>query len=147
MSLSTKSDYGLRALVELAHHANDGRPTRSMEIAARQHIPESYLEQLLVVLRRAGFIRSIRGRRGGHLLAVDPARLKVSEVVEALDGPITPISCLDETSACSRMGGCIQRSIWEDVRQAVINVLAKVSVADLAARDRAAQQGGGRYAI
>jgi Rrf2 family protein len=147
MKISTKGDYGIRALIELAHHFGDPRPMQSGEIAARQRIPESYLEQLLTTLRRAGFIRSVRGPQGGHALIRDPRELTVSEVVEALEGPIMPSDCLDEASQCSRSGGCAQRDMWEEVQSAVLEVLNRVTIAELAERERAVQAGTMRYVI
>lgn len=147
MKVSTKGDYGIRALIELTHHYGEVRPIQSSEIAARQKIPESYLEQLLTTLRRAGFIRSVRGPQGGHALIRNPAELAVSEVVEALEGAIMPTDCLDESSACSKNGGCAQRDMWIDVRDAILGVLANTTIADLAARDRALQPSGVRYVI
>lgn len=147
MKVSTKGDYGLRALIELAHRYGQPRPVQSSDIAARQHIPESYLEQLLTILRRAGFIRSIRGPQGGHALARDPSELRVSEVIAVLEGSILPIDCLDEASQCSKSGGCAQRDMWAQVRAAVLRVLDNTTIADLAAKDRQAAAGGGRYRI
>ncbi len=147
MRVSTKGDYGIRALIELAHRFGEGRPIQSAEIAARQKIPESYLEQLLTTLRRAGFIRSVRGPQGGHALIRDPREIRASEVIEALEGPLVPIDCLDDMSACSKSGGCAQREMWAAVRDAVQNVLENVTIADLAERDRAAQPAGARYII
>lgn len=147
MKVSTKGDYGIRALIELAHHYGEARPTQSGEIAARQNIPESYLEQLLTTLRRAGFIRSVRGPQGGHTLIRNPKELRVSEVIEALEGSIIPIDCLDEASTCSKRGGCAQREMWEAVRQAVLAVLENTTIGQLAERDRAAQAGAARYVI
>ena len=147
MKISTKGDYGIRALIELTHHFGDPRPLQSSEIASRQKIPESYLEQLLTTLRRAGFIRSVRGPQGGHALIRDPAELRVSEVVEALEGTILPTSCLDEASACSKNGGCAQRDMWQAVREAILGVLDSTTIADLAERDRALSTGGTRYVI
>src|SRR3990170_5576339 len=106
MKVSTKGYYGIRALIELAHHYGEARPTQSGEIAARQNIPESYLEQLLTTLRRAGFIRSVRGPQGGHALIREPRELRVSEVIVALEGSILPIDCLDEPGGCSKPGVC-----------------------------------------
>jgi Rrf2 family protein len=147
MKVSTKGDYGIRALIELAHHYGEPKPTQSGEIAARQSIPESYLEQLLTTLRRAGFIRSVRGPQGGHALVRDPAELPVSEVITALEGSILPIDCLDESSACSKGGGCAQRDMWQAVREAILGVLDNTTIADLAERDRAVSAGGARYVI
>ena len=147
MKVSTKGDYGVRALIELTHHYGEPKPTQSGEIAARQSIPESYLEQLLTTLRRAGFIRSVRGPQGGHALIRDPDTLPVSEVIVALEGSILPIDCLDEASACSKGGGCAQRDMWEAVREAILGVLDTTTIADLAERDRAVSEGGARYVI
>jgi Rrf2 family protein len=147
MKISTKGDYGLRALIELAHHFGEVRPVQSSEIAARQKIPESYLEQLLTVLRKAGFIRSVRGPQGGHALIREPDGLRVTEVIEALEGSIMPTDCLDEGSACARNGGCAQSEMWRDVRDAILGVLDNTTIADLAARDRALQPTGTRYVI
>ena len=147
MRISSKGDYGLRALIELAHHFGERRPLQSGEIASRQRIPESYLEQLLTVLRRSGFIRSVRGPQGGHALIRQPSGLRVSEVIEALEGSITPADCLDDGGACARNGGCAQSEMWRDVREAILGVLDNTTVADLAQRDRALQPAGTRYVI
>ncbi len=120
---------------------------QSSEIAARQKVPESYLEQLLTTLRRAGFIRSVRGPQGGHALIREPGDIRVTEVIEALEGSIMPIDCLDEGSACSKNGGCAQRDMWQDVRAAILQVLDSTTIGDLAERDRAGQPGGTRYVI
>jgi Rrf2 family protein len=147
MKISTRGDYGLRALIELTHHFGETRPVQSGDIASRQKIPESYLEQLLTILRKAGFIRSIRGPQGGHALLREPSTLRVSEVIEALEGPIMPTDCLDEGSNCARNGGCAQSDMWRDVRDAILGVLDNTTIADLAARDRALQPTGTRYVI
>jgi Rrf2 family protein len=147
MKVSTKGDYGIRALIELTHRYGDARPTQSAEIAARQKVPESYLEQLLTTLRRAGFIRSVRGPQGGHALVRDPKEILVSEVVEALEGPIMLSDCLDEDSACTKNGGCAQRDMWAAVRDAILGVLSNTTIAELAERERAAQPTGARYSI
>jgi Rrf2 family protein len=147
MKISTKGDYGLRALIELAHRYGDGKPTQSGDIAARQAIPESYLEQLLGTLRRASFVRSVRGPQGGHSLARPPAQIPVDEVIEALEGPIMAVDCLDETNGCAKDGGCAQSEMWTAVRDAIVGVLAGTSIADLAERDKLAQPGGTRYII
>lgn len=148
MKVSTKGEYGIRALIELANRYGEARPIQSSEIAARQKVPESYLEQLLTTLRRAGFIRSVRGPQGGHALVRDPREIRISEVIEALEGPIMPSDCLDESSSCSAPGKeCAQRQMWSDVRDAILGVLEKTTIAELAERDRAAQPAGARYNI
>ena len=136
MRVSTKGDYGIRALVELAQHCGEG-PVQSAEIARRQCIPEPYLDQLLTTLRRAGFIRSVRGPQGGHALLREPASIRLSEVIEALEGSLSPIACLDD-ARCSKPGICAQRDVWEQVRRATQEILSGVSIADLAEKEREA---------
>ena len=146
MKVSTKGDYGVRALVELAHHYGLG-PVQSAEIASRQEVPEPYLDQLLTTLRRAGFIRSVRGPQGGHALIPEPAELKLSDVMVALEGSLAPIACVDDPDACTRTGGCIQREVWERVRDATLEILESVSIGDLAEKERKQDHNGGRYYI
>ena len=146
MKVSTKGDYGVRALVELAHHYGQG-PRQSAEIAARQEIPEPYLDQLLTTLRRAGFIRSVRGPQGGHALIRDPKEVKLSDVMVALEGSLAPIACVDDPDACTRSGGCVQRDVWERVRDATLEILESVSIGDLAEKERQYNRNGGRYYI
>ncbi len=147
MRISTKGDYGIRALIELAHHYGEERLTQSADIAARQNIPESYLEQLLATLRRAGFVRSVRGPQGGHALARPPDEIKVSEVIRALEGEIVPVECLEAASECSRAGGCAQREMWEEVQKAIMSVLDRVTIGELAAKDRQRILRADRYVI
>ncbi|MEX1253208.1 MAG: Rrf2 family transcriptional regulator [Dehalococcoidia bacterium] len=146
MKVSTKGDYGVRALVELAHRYGQG-PVQSAEIASRQEIPEPYLDQLLTQLRRAGFIRSVRGPQGGHALIREPDEVKLSEVMSALEGSLAPIACVDDPKACTRSGGCVQREVWERVRDATFDILNGVSIADLAEKEREHSHNGGRYYI
>ena len=139
-----KGDYGVRALVELAHHYGEG-PVQSAVIAGRQSIPEPYLDQLLTALRRAGFIRSVRGPQGGHALIRDPHDLRLSEAVVALEGSLAPISCLDDPTGCRKTASCSLRPVWQEVEAATIRILESITIADLAERERAA--GVARYAI
>jgi Rrf2 family transcriptional regulator, cysteine metabolism repressor len=135
VKISTKGDYSLRALIELSLHVGEG-PIQSAEIAARQHVPEPYLDQLLTRLRRAGFIRSVRGPQGGHMLNRDPKQINLREVLEVLEGSLSPIDCLDEGSVCSKHGGCAQRAVWEEIRDATTTILERTTIADLAERER-----------
>jgi Rrf2 family protein len=146
MKVSTKGDYGVRALIELAHHYGQG-PVQSAEIASRQEVPEPYLDQLLTNLRRAGFIRSVRGPQGGHALIRDPHEVKLSEVIVALEGSLAPTACVDDPESCNRIGGCVQREVYERVRNATVEILESVTIADLAEKETAKNHNGGRYYI
>jgi len=145
MRVSTRSDYGLRALIELAGNFGGG-PLQSSEIALRRHIPEQYLDQLLTTLRKAGFIRSLRGPSGGHELVRDPATICVREVIEALEGSLAPVAWLDEPpDVTDHPHQCGQREIWERIRSATSEILSSYSIADLLEREP--QATAGRYVI
>ena len=146
MKVSTKGDYGVRALVELAHRYGQG-PVQSAAIASRQEIPETYLDQLLTTLRRAGFIRSVRGPQGGHSLIDEPHKVRMSDVMVALEGTLAPSACVDDPDACKKEGGCVQREVWERVRDATQEILDSVTIADLAEKERENSHNGGRYYI
>ena len=143
MRVSTKGDYGVRALVELAHHYGEG-PIQSADIAARQGIPEPYLDQLLTTMRRAGFIRSVRGPQGGHALLRHPSQIKLSEVIESLEGSLSPIACLDN-GECTKPGICAQRDVWAEVRRATYDILNNVTIEDLAVKERSLVTGPRYY--
>src|SRR4029078_12453942 len=108
MKVSMKGDYGVRALVELAHHYGEG-PLQSAAIAARQGIPAPYLDPLLTALRRPGVSRSVRGPQGGHALIRDPHDLRLAEAVGALEGSLAPIARLDDLNACRNTASCCLR--------------------------------------
>jgi Rrf2 family protein len=145
MRVSTRSDYGLRALIELAGHYGGG-PLQSSEIALRRHIPEQYLDQLLTTLRKAGFIRSLRGPSGGHEMVRDPQTISVRDVIESLEGSISPVAWLDEPPEMTdHPHACGQREIWERIRDATNEILGSYTIADLLEREPQATTG--RYVI
>jgi Rrf2 family protein len=130
-----KVDYGVRALVDLAQHYQEGLvPTAA--VAARQAIPEPYLDQLFSILNKAGFVRSRRGPQGGHMLARPPHEITLDMVIRALEGTLAPLDCLDEPGECVLSSACAQRQVWRTVEEVVQSVLSTTSIADLAARQR-----------
>lgn len=145
MRVSTRGDYGLRALIELASHYGQG-PLQSSEIALRRHVPEQYLDQLLTSLRKAGFVRSVRGPAGGHELARPPGEISVREVITVLDGSLSPVAWLDEPpERTDHPHRCGQREIWERIRDATEAILDEYTIADLLEREPQATTG--RYVI
>ena len=136
MKISMKGDYGIRALVDLAERYGDG-PVQSRDIAEREDIPEPYLDQLLTVMRKAGFIRSRRGPQGGHVLARPPGDISMGEVIGTLEGSLSSIGCLDGTIICSLSGKCGQQEIWQIITDASRQVLDKTSIGNLLERQRA----------
>jgi Rrf2 family transcriptional regulator, cysteine metabolism repressor len=132
MLLSTKGDYGVRAMIDLAKHAGEG-PVQRAEIARRRQIPESYLDHLLAQLRRAGFIRSVRGPGGGHLLAKPADEICLLHVLEALEGSLAPLACLEGPGDEAICG---QEWVWQEIYDTMRARLAAVSLAELVEHER-----------
>ena len=133
MKVPMKVDYGVRALVELASHQGE-RPIQTAEIAAKQSIPEAYLDQLLTTLHKFGLIRSRRGPSGGHVLARDPSDISLGMVMATLEGNTPLVDCLVEPDECSLSHTCAQRGVWQSVEDAMQDLLNATTVADLAYR-------------
>ena len=130
-----KVDYGLRALVYLAQ--NYGRDASlTSDIAAGQAIPLPFLKQLLTDLRRAGLVQSRRGRHGGHLLAMPPAKIHLYEVVAALEGLPTLLDCLGDARECSLAVSCSQRLLWQRIGASIEETLKTTTLADLVEQKR-----------
>jgi len=144
MKLSTRGRYGLRALIDMTQHADQGPLTTRM-IAQRQGISERYLEQLMVPLKRSGLIKSIRGSQGGYVLGRKPEQITAGDIIRVLEGPIAPVECVSETNPenCVRSDHCVTRMLWIKVRNAMTEVLDSCTLAELAqeSRDLPPQQG------
>ena len=135
MKLSTRTRYGCRAMVELA--LNYGEGTMSLqEIASRQDISVKYLDQILAPLKTAGLIRSIRGARGGHVLARDPSTISLSDIVHVLEGSLAPVDCVDAPELCPRSTFCVTRDIWKELGDRMEDVLCSTCLSDLADQQR-----------
>ena len=132
MWISTRAQYGLRAIVDVA--AAGTRPTSLARIARAHGLSQGYLEQIFSTLRRAGIVESIRGARGGYRLRRAPSDVTVLAVVETLEGSVAPVTCIDDATSCERTGACSTESVWRDVDDAVRAVLSATTVADLLAR-------------
>src|SRR5271165_6260196 len=130
MMFSTKAEYGVRVMVELARRAGDD-PIPLTEIAAHDGLPLAYLEHLVARLRKAGLVDSRRGSRGGYMLARSPMEITMAEVVEALEGSIAPIECIsqgpDGSIVCAREAdparSCPTKVLWTRVRFAIVRTL------------------------
>ena len=139
MKLSMRSDYGARAVIDLARRYGEG-PIQSAEIAAREAIPEAYLEQLLTSLRKAGLVRSSRGPRGGHELAREPGAISLGEIVRALEGPFLSLDCLGESDGDQASTAAVTRELWEAVADAANGILDGTTIASLVERQRTREQ-------
>ncbi|HOV81006.1 MAG TPA: Rrf2 family transcriptional regulator [Bacillota bacterium] len=133
MRFSTRAQYGLRAMVELAFNYFKDEPTPLVKIAEKQGISEGYLEQLITFLRKSGLVRSVRGSQGGYYLAREPARITAGEIIRCLEGPISPTECVNENDPeiCSRADNCVTRALWEKIRDSVAEVLDNTTLEDL----------------
>lgn len=132
MKFSTRSRYGLRAMVDLAQNYQSGTPIPLSQVAERQDLSEGYLEQLMTFLRKGGLVRSVRGAQGGYLLAREPAKITAGEIIRCLEGPLSPTDCVneDDPEICSRSETCVTRGIWERIREAVAGVLDSTTLED-----------------
>jgi Rrf2 family transcriptional regulator, cysteine metabolism repressor len=131
VKVSTRAEYGIRALIDLAQHYGAG-PVQSHDIAARQGLPEPYLNQLLVTLRRAGLVQSKRGPSGGHTLSRAPEQVTVGEAFLALEGSVAPWLCVEDAGTnCIYAPGCGLRPVWQAVKEATEQVLNRTTLADI----------------
>ncbi len=143
MMFSTKAEYGIRVMVELARRTGSAGedPVPLAEIAAHDGLPLAYLEHLVARLRKAGLVDSRRGSRGGYLLARPAGEITMAEVVKALEGSIAPIECISEASdgsiVCSRESSpehvCPTKLLWTRVRSSIVTTLRETTLADLLA--------------
>ena len=131
VKLSSRSEYGIRALLELAQRRGQG-PIQSREIAERQEIPDAYLNQLLLILRKAGIVQSVRGPAGGHLLARSPERVTLAEVIGALEG--LPQQESGEAEAEGRGDAWAVRWLGYQIDEAVAKVLGEITLETLLVR-------------
>ena len=134
ISFSTKGEYGVRLMVQLGAHHGRG-PASLAEISLAEDLPRAYLEQLVMSLRDAGLVVSTRGARGGYELAREPAAIRMTDVLRALEGPIAPMVCATEDPehaiACDRAARCTVNVMWVRIRDAIIGALDTMTLADL----------------
>lgn len=140
MKITYKGDYALKAVLALSVRYGTGVVTIH-ELASEADIPLKFLEQVLLELKRGGFVESKRGKIGGYLLSKTPEKITVGQVIRFIDGPIEPISCVKPGySNCGDMYKCIFRKIWQDVARATSNIIDNVNFKELAAQINLEQQ-------
>jgi Rrf2 family cysteine metabolism transcriptional repressor len=138
MKISTRAEYGLRAMLDLADRYRED-PVTLRSIATRQGISESYLEQLMAVLKKAGLVTSIRGAQGGYALADEPDQIKISTIFTVLEGPIAPVDCIREhksANECRNSQKCAVQLLWLKLSQSMAAVLDSTTLADLVTQSR-----------
>ena len=133
MRLSTRTRYGLRAIIEVALSYEKG-PIQTKIISERQQISIKYLEQLMAILKSGGFVRGIRGSKGGYVLAKAPNQIKLNEVFNVLEGPVKTVECVDNDTYCGLTAECVARQVWAEVEDAINGVLEAITLQDLIER-------------
>lgn len=142
MRLSTKGQYAVRAMVNLACHAGD-KPVTLRDISVEEGISLSYLEQLFVKLRKGKIVKSVRGPGGGYVLAKPSLSISVGEVIAVVEEPLNPVACLDDDAlACDRATRCITQRVWRGLAVKIAEFLNSVSIEDLSREAKAAAGGG-----
>jgi Rrf2 family protein len=135
MKLSTRTRYGTRALLDIALHSGEGRVLLK-DVARRQEISLLYLEHVITPLRGAGLVKSTRGARGGVLLLKPPSEIKLSEVVQLLEGSLALVDCVNNPKVCHRSAFCVTRDIWSEMKCAMIQVLDSTTLQHLVERQK-----------
>ena len=131
MKISTKGRYALRMLLDMAQHQQEGYVTLK-DIAQRQGISKKYLEQIALILGQAGILHGVRGHQGGYRLVGKPADYTVLEVLQAMEGSLAPVACLDQgDNLCSRRGECLTLPLWEGLDAVISNYLSGITLQDV----------------
>jgi len=130
MKLSSLTRYGIRAMLELAFEYGK-KPLQIKSIADRENISNKYLEQLIAMLKSAGLVRSVRGPRGGYMLAKPPQEISLKDIFVTLEGPITSVDCLKHSEFTPNCTDCATRQIWNEIQDAISNVLSSKTLRDL----------------
>lgn len=136
MKISTKGRYALRLMIDLAIHY-DGTPISIRDISARQDISDKYLEQIIAVLNKAGYVKSVRGPQGGYSLTKQPEAYTVGMILRLTEGSLAPVACLEqEPNTCDRQDYCATLRLWKQLDDAIKGVVDKITLADLVAWQR-----------
>lgn len=130
MKISTRGRYGTRMMLDLAAHHDQG-PTPLREIANRQDLSVKYLEQLIIPLKAAGYIRSVRGARGGYTLARKPDKINVGQIIKVLEGGLSLVDCVEDPKMCEREKNCPTRDIWLRMSERLMEELSSLTLSDV----------------
>lgn len=148
MRLSTRTRYGMRILVQIASDCRGQECVRGHVVAEKQGISDAYLEQILIPLKTAGFVRTVRGRNGGYALNTDPESITVLDIIEMFEGRIKLADCQPEGKGCERVAYCPMSDVWQRLAEGVRTEAAKITLAELMAKmDRLENQNPHNYVI
>ena len=130
MKLSTRSRYGTRMMIDMAERYNQG-PVQIGDIARRVDVSVKYLEQLIIPLKKSGYIASVRGPKGGHMLTKAPQDITIGEIVGVLEGGISLSDCVEDPKVCEKSKDCLTRCLWEEATQAMHDKLNATTLAEM----------------
>jgi len=136
MKLSTKGRYGVRLMIDLAAHYGEG-PVLLREIAKRQEISEKYLSNLINPLKATGLLEATRGVHGGYVLGKAPSEITMRDIVQAVEGPVCLVDCVEKPACCNRTSLCIAHELWREAAEGMSGVLGKYTLADMVDRQKA----------
>ena len=135
MKLSTKSRYGLRAVIEIAKSYGSS-PAKRKVVASNQGISDSYLENILIVLKNNRIIETTRGVNGGYILSRPPREITILEIVNSLEGPLDLVDCIGSKTICSKTETCASRSIWKELAESWKSILGNITLQDAIEREQ-----------
>ena len=141
MKISYKGDYAIKSLLFLAYKYEEDKGAAKYfqihEISASQDIPLKFLEQIMLILKNAGYLKSLRGKNGGYSIAKKPEDIKLGEILRLIDGPISPIACVSRSNhnSCNFEERCVLQPIWAEVGSAISNIVDNITFKDLAKRE------------
>lgn len=133
MKISTKGRYALRLMLDIAEHGEDG-PISLRDVAKRQGISDKYLEQIIAVLNKAQYVKSIRGAQGGYILTKPLEEYTVGMILRVTEGSLAPVACVEEQE-CERIDDCVMAQVWQKINTAVCEVVDSITLADLKNRN------------
>ena len=132
MRISTKGRYALRLMLDIAINSNGEKPVSIKDISARQEISDKYLEQIISVLNKAGYVRSIRGAQGGYVLRREPKEYTVGMILRLTEGSLAPVACVEEDAPpCDRIDSCATAMVWKKLNKAISDVVDNITLEDL----------------
>lgn len=131
MKISTKGRYALRLMMDLAEN-NSGSPISLKDVAKRQDISDKYLEQIISILNKAGYVRSVRGAQGGYMLKMEPQSYTVGMILRQTEGSLAPVSCIeDDEIVCDRQQQCVTSIVYKKINDAISGVVDNITLQDL----------------
>jgi Rrf2 family cysteine metabolism transcriptional repressor len=135
MKLSTKCRYGLRAVVDIARYYGKG-PAKRKDIAKKENLSSSYLENILLVLRNHNLVETTRGVNGGYVLSRQPSEITAYDIVNALEGPLSLVDCVNKPNQCRRSDDCVTRIVWKELAGALRSTLSAITLQELLDREK-----------